>query len=261
MLRFLLVIYVVVTSTQLSAQQPASYESEARQLKKVILLNHINPKSVDDLFSAFVFDHLLHELDPDKIYFNRQEITALFAYRNKIDEDLNTTSWNFLPAITMAYKKSLLRAEGVIGRHTASAFDLNIKESIVADTNFSENEEANTRRWYLTLKHETLNELVYVKKNSPDLPDKEFLLKKEADARLRTRKIFLRRINRILTHPAGYENHVASLFLRSISLGFDPHSSYFSPTDMENFMASLSTEGYYFGINVDENDEGEIVIT
>ena len=30
---------------------------------------------------------------------------------------------------------------------------------------------------------------------------------------------------------------------------------------MENFLASLSTEGYYFGISVDENDRGEIVIT
>ena len=30
---------------------------------------------------------------------------------------------------------------------------------------------------------------------------------------------------------------------------------------MENFLASLSTEGYYFGISVDENERGEIVVT
>ena len=68
-------------------------------------------------------------------------------------------------------------------------------------------------------------------------------------------------IHRILNHASGYENHIATQFLQSVSLAFDPHSSYLSLAQMENFLASLSTEGYYFGISVDENERGEIVIT
>ncbi len=261
MLRFIFIFLVLSTSLPLAAQQPVPVQQEARQLKKVIFLNHINPKPVDNGFSAVVFDHLLHELDPEKLYFTQQEITELSAYKNKIDDDLNTSSWNFLPVVTSLYKKSLLRADGLITQYTQSAFDFNKKEIFIPDTNWAENETTNARSWYMNLKFETLHELAYLKKNMTEISDKEFLLKKEGEARQRTKRSSSRRVKRILNHPSGYENHVATLFLRSISLAFDPHSSYFSPTDMENFMASLSTEGYYFGISVDENDEGEIVIT
>lgn len=261
MLRHIFISLFLLLSLHGLAQQPIAVQDEARQLKKIITQHHINPKPVNDQFSAFVFDHLLHELDPEKLYFTQQEITELSAYKNKIDDDLNTTTWNFLPAITQLYKRSLLRTENLITLHTQSAFDFNKKEILLADTNWAENEAKNASLWYLNLKFETLNELGYLKKNLPEISDKEFILKKEPDARQRTKRSSLRKVSKILNHPTGYENHVAALFLRSISLAFDPHSAYFSTVDMENFMASLSTQGFYFGINVDENDEGEIVIT
>jgi len=261
MLRFIIVLLSCSPSVLLRAQQAVPVQEEARQLKKVIFLNHLNPRPVDDGFSAVVFDHLLQELDPEKLYFTQQEINALSVYKNKIDDDLTGSSWNFFPALATRYKNSLLRAEKLINEHTHASFDFSKKEIFIADTSWAENEVANARLWYLNLKYETLHELVYLKKNGPEISDKEFILKREVDARQRTNRSSLRRVKRILNHPSGYENHIGALFLRSISLAFDPHSSYFSPTDMENFMASLSTEGYYFGISVDENDDGEIVIT
>jgi carboxyl-terminal processing protease len=54
---------------------------------------------------------------------------------------------------------------------------------------------------------------------------------------------------------------MATLFLNCMSHAFDAHSAYMSPTQMENFMSALSSEGYYFGISVDENENGEFVIS
>ncbi len=216
---------------------------------------------MDDLFSAKVFDHVLNALDPEKLYFTQQDITALSTFKDKIDDDLTGTSWNFLPAITERYKQSLLRSEAIITRHTKVPFDLSKKELFISDTAWAENDVASAALWHKNLKYETLDELIQLQKRTPEIKDSEFLTKKEADARQRVQRNSLRMIHRILNHASGYENHVATQFLQSVSLAFDPHSSYLSLAQMENFLASLSTEGYYFGISVDENERGEIVIT
>ena len=261
MLRCILKSVFLTVSISTLAQQPASVQNEALQLKKLILQHHFDPKPVDDLFSAKVFDHVLNALDPEKLYFTQQDITALSSFKDKIDDDLTGTSWNFLPAITERYKQSLLRSEAIITRHTKVPFDLSKKELFISDTAWAENDVESVALWHKNLKYETLDELIQLQKRTPEIKDSEFLAKKEPDARQRVQRNSLRMIHRILNHASGYENHVATQFLQSVSLAFDPHSSYLSLAQMENFLASLSTEGYYFGISVDENERGEIVIT
>ena len=261
MLRYILKSVFLTVSISTLAQQPASVKNEALQLKKLILQHHFDPKPVDDFFSAKVFDHVLNALDPEKLYFTQQDITALSAFKYKIDDDLAGTSWFFLPAITERYKQSLLRSETIITRHTKVPFDLSKKELFISDTVWAENDVASAALWYKNLKYETLNELIQLQKRTPEIKDSEFLTKTEPDARQRAQRNSLRMIHRILNHASGYENHVATQFLQSVGLAFDPHSSYLSLAQMENFLASLSTEGYYFGISVDENERGEIVIT
>jgi len=261
MLRCILKSVFLTFSISTLAQQPASVQNEALQLKKLILQHHFDPKPVDDLFSAKVFDHVLNALDPEKLYFTQQDIAALSAFKDKIDDDLKGTSWNFLPAITERYKKSLLRSEEIITRHTKAPFDLSKKELFISDTAWAESDAASSALWHKNLKYETLDELIQLQKRTPEIKDSEFLTTKEPDARQRVQRNSLRMIHRILNHASGYENHIATQFLQSVSLAFDPHSSYLSLAQMENFLASLSTEGYYFGISVDENERGEIVIT
>ena len=225
-----------------------------------MLEHHVSPRPVDDAFSEFVFDHLLQTLDPNRIYFTKEDITNLVLYKTKIDDELAGASWNFLPAITQRYQECLLRSERIITEQTKIPFDLSEKEKLVADSNWTENTTDHIQRWYLNLKAETLSQLIRLKRNMPDASDTEFLRQKEADARQLAKRTSIRMIRRILDHSSGYENHVASLFMRSVSLGFDPHSNHFSLHEMQNYLASMSTEGFYFGISVDENDQGELVI-
>ena len=261
MLRYVFKTIFLAVSISTLAQQPASVKKEALQLKKLILEHHFDPKPVDDLFSAKVFDHLLNALDPEKLYFTQQDISALTAFRNKIDDDLTGSSWEFLPLVTDRYKESLLRSEAIIKKLTKVPIDVSKKELFVSDSLWAESDAASAIRWHKNLKYETLDELVHLQKKTPEIADAEFPGKKQAHARQRVQRNSLRMIHRILNHASGFENHVATQFLQSVSLTFDPHSSYLSLEQMENFLASISTEGYYFGISVDENDRGEIVIT
>lgn len=261
MVRGIFNFLLLLISIDLLAQQPVSVRNEAAQLKKVILEQHVSPRPIDDAFSEFVFNRLIDELDPDKLYFTQQEITELSAYKNKIDDDLNGTSWNFFPILSQRYKNCLLRVDGIITQHTKMPFDFSTNEIFVTGTTWAQNETENARRWHAYLKYETLNELVRIKKTMPDTADKDFLIRKESDARMRTQRSSLRMVRRMLNHSSGYENYVSNVLLQSIGLAFDPHSMYLSSTQMENFVGSLSTEGFYFGISVDENEKGDLVIT
>ncbi|WP_276365401.1 carboxy terminal-processing peptidase [Chryseolinea sp. H1M3-3] len=259
-MRFIIISFFLLNSLIAIAQQTASVKNEALQLKKLILQNHFNARPVNDTYSSIVFHHFLNVLDPERLYFTQEDITALSQFKYKIDDDLTGTSWNFLPAVTQRFKQSLLRTEGIIIQNTKAPFDVFKNEVFIADTSWAPNEKSLADRWYKNLKFETLNVLIRLQKRTPEVPDKDFISKKEAEARLKAQRNKVRVIQRILNHAAGYESHIASQFLQSVSLSFDPHSSYLSFAQMENFLASVSTEGYYFGISVDENDRGEIII-
>ena len=41
---------------------------------------------------------------------------------------------------------------------------------------------------------------------------------------------------------------------------FDPHTNYFSPQGKQQFQESLSTEALSFGLELDENEKGQIVV-
>ncbi|HEX6223224.1 MAG TPA: carboxy terminal-processing peptidase [Chryseolinea sp.] len=261
MLHYLLKTLFLTVSISTLAQQAASVKNEAMQLKKLLLEHHFDPRPVDDVFSSKVFDHLLNALDPDKMYFTNQDIQAITTFKTQIDDELSGHAWEFLPAVTERYRQSLLRSEATIKRHTKAPFDLSKNELFVSDTVWTDDDAANARLWYSSLKYDVLDELLHFQKKEPAIADGQLLAKKEVEARGRVQRNSLRMIHRILNHSSGFDNHVATQFLQSISLTFDPHSSYLSLSQMENFMASLSTEGYYFGISVDENDRGEIVIT
>lgn len=260
MLRCTFSLVFLIAGLSTFGQTSVSVQQEAIQLKKKLLEFHVSPRPIDDKFSVDVFDFLLKSLDPDKLYFTQQDLNELKAFRTKIDDELEGVSWNFLVEITSRFKKNLQRSEKVVMKHTAEPFDFTKDEIYYSDTSWTLDESENERRWKLHLKFETLNELIRLRAGVPTDTEKEFLQKKEGEARQGVRKSSLRLISRILQHPSGYENHVASLFLRAISLAFDPHSTHFSFTEMQDYMTSLSTEGYYFGITIDENESGEIII-
>ena len=152
MLRYILKTVFLTVSIYTLAQQPVSFQNEALKLKKLILQHHFDPRPVNDLFSVKVFDHVLDALDPERLYFTQQDIIALSAFKNKIDDDLTGNSWNFLPVLTERYRQSLLRSEAMITRHTKAPFDLSKNELFISDTAWATNDAASAALWLKNLK-------------------------------------------------------------------------------------------------------------
>lgn len=244
-----------------SGQKTRDYHREALLLKKILVQEHFQPRAIDDSFSRQVFDTFLRSLDEDKVYFTAADIALLATYRDRLDDELNDRSWEFLDRITSLYRKCLVRAEATIRKETELPFRAASKEYFASDTTqWAGDEKVLQLKWHQWLNFQTLDRLADLKKLRPSETSR-FFNDHEPEARSRVKAFELRMISRILNHPSGFENYVASAYFRSIAAVFDPHTTYYDVTDMENFLSSLSTEGYYFGVTLDENDYGNVMIT
>jgi carboxyl-terminal processing protease len=233
---------------------------EASQLVKLLLEKHVQPLSIGDEFSNRVFDLVIEELDPNGFILTMEDIKRLRAYRDTIDDDISGKSWLFFPALTDTYKKALSRSLEFVVAATDVPVDVYAKISPL-DTTRARSEFDHKSFWRLLLHHYIMADVAELRPANASTGEKEFLTKFEPLVRRKLRLRNQHMIQRTLNHPEGYDKYVASVFMRSISQAFDPHSTYLSMTEMENFISQLSTEGYFFGLGLDENDKGEIVIT
>src|SRR6185437_7360858 len=115
---------------------------------------------------------------------------------------------------------------------------------------YSTDEAALVKRWNKTIKYKIL----------AGLYNSDSIVKKEPEVREQVKAILLRSVNRILEHPGGFEQYVATQYLRSFGSCFDAHTLYMSQTEWQNMQAELSPEGLSFGLELEDNDNGEIVI-
>lgn len=259
-MKFSLSILFAVICWESVAQPAPTASTEAIQLKKVILEKHLEPGLVDNGFSSDAFGLLLNDSDPEHLYFLQEEIDKLNSMHDKIDNDLNLNSWVFFPLFAAAYEKALQRAEKILIQESSKPFDLGKKDVRRADTTWCADESQLRARWSLVLKSETLQDMANVRKSKAAVAEKDFLAAQEPVSRKKAQTARIRSIRRIFDHPSGFQDFLLDKYYNALSNAFDPHTVYFSPTQMENFLSALSSEGFYFGFSIRESESGEIEI-
>jgi len=236
------------------------HQTEAYLLKNALSRKHLQPRIIDNTFSEQVFKLFLENLDPQKLYFTEAELKPLRKYTHLLDDELNGTSWKFLNELKPVYRNALGRAQGIVEQLGKTPVPEKTTGRLVEDTvNWAASEPELLYNWRMQHAFEVLNRITNVEKK-PGETSSAFFKRCEPQARSIVRSVELRTIKRLLEHPDGFDNHVAAVYFQSISGVFDPHTTYLPATEMENFLMSLSTEGYYFGVTLDENEHGDIVL-
>ena len=258
-------LLVLLTSFQ-GFSQSASDNSrrEAQLLMKLIYENHFEPRKSDDTLSIHVFDSFLTELDPDHLYFTKADINSIQKYRTLLDDELNGNSvWSFLNETTLLYKKCLNRSEQLVQSILQKPFTWSSQElPIRLDTTVWASDDARNRyNWERWLKYKTLQRLYSLKMLDSTASINGYVQLHEASVRKQVMTSEVRAIHRILNHTTGFQNYITTTFLRCVAMAFDPHTVYFSANEMENFVTSLSAEGFSFGLALDENAKGEVIIS
>ena len=243
----------------------SSSQQQVKALLQTIKEKHYSPRTIDDNFSGAVFDKTFENLDPDKIFFTKADLSGFATYRTTLDDELNGNTWIFLNKIIPVYRQRLLQADTLITDITSKPFDFLLNEflSTDLDTSWPATEQEKKAKWHQTLKYETLEglaDIASIQYSQIKAIDKKAVFAKEMQVRLMIKSRHLRQVRGILQSAEGFENYVQSIYLDVIASCFDPHTNYFPETEKQNFESGISKDGYYFGFILGENEKGEVSI-
>lgn len=220
------------------------YGRTAIELLRELETKHYSPVTFDDVFSNQVYDHYIEALDGQKLYFLENDIEQLERFRLTLDDSLKNGDLQPAYEIYNLYHKRLLER---------LVWAVEYVESEVAELDYSEQE-------YLTLDREELpwasdetelNEIWRrrVKSSALSLTLTGMETDKIVD---RLSKRYRNQLSQVSKTNA---RDVFQAYLGTVASTVDPHTSYFSPRDSENFNMSLRGSLQGIGAQLTSEDE------
>ncbi|HEY2727846.1 MAG TPA: S41 family peptidase [Parafilimonas sp.] len=226
---------------------------------------HIQPRILNDSLSNDFFNQLLKQLDEDHIYFNKEDITHLSAYKFQLDDQIKQQKTDFLKLITAIYTKRLQQADTIIddiGKKTLN-FSVTEKFTVAEDLSYPADVISMNNKLYKKIKLEVLSNLLDLNdklslknpsKQKQILDSAQFVFQKKVQS------VYKRDITRILQSPGGVEQFVANEYCKALASCYDPHTEFFPLTEEENFESELGNQQFRFGFAIKEDDDGGVSI-
>lgn len=228
--------------TELSSEPV--YGKTAAELLKELEDKHYSRILFDDQFSHTVFDAYLEALDGSKLYFLQSDIDALSAYRDALDDTLKSGSIDPAFEIYNLYHRRLLeRMVYAINEveNNLDSIDFTLDESIQIDREdapYAQSMAELDELWRQRVKNSALS--LRLAKLEPE----------KIEERLS------KRYRNQLTQVLKTNNRdVFQSYLATVASTIDPHTSYFSPRDSENFNMSLRLSLQGIGAQLTTEDE------
>ena len=262
-----LLLVIALLSGLFSFEQATSpLGRQSRSLLDLIQQKHFDPVPMDDSASAFIYVSLLEEMDPNGMLFLKKDLDEFEQYRYDIDDQIKGGYSTFYDLFTSRFKQRLEEGKVILDGLEGYRPDFSKNDHIELDENgfFKPcvNEQELNDKWQLWLKYAILEEIFeYNYVPDPLTAPIDSLLMQVPGAQKNVIDDRRFGIKSYLEHPAGYEIYMQSFYLDAIAKCFDPHSTYFSPVEKENFEDELSRGNFSFGFSVEEDDERHILIS
>jgi carboxyl-terminal processing protease len=258
----------IILTVCASGQATDRFCEQNKSLLHILENKHYKPIAIGGELSSRTYKLFLQALDPHGLYFVAPDTNILSLCKKNILEDPENADCKItFQKICTLYHQRLKEADTLISLILQKPFDFALTDSIYFGDNekltLARDQQMLKRGWIKWLTYEALLYLF-----SPDSAnDKPFaknnqvILRKEPEVRNKLKVREKRYIRRILNNPDGFENYVASAFLNAVAGSFDPHSSYFSPSDKRNFESAISPEALSYGFELGDNSNGTVQIS
>lgn len=249
------------------AQKRTFHCRKTDQVLSFIQQNHYSPPPIDDRFNETVNRTFINTLDPLGLFFSRDDVKILLErFPDLADLDCDDNK-NFMEHIVDHYRICLLDSELMMETVFSSSLDFNRMDTLVlperGETSYPEDLAGILANWEKYLKFQVLRYYFSTYRSG----DTAFV-KDESNFHLHQDSLWadiLQReyckINHLLDYPGGFDAYIFGIYLNTLTANFDPHTNYFSMSDKELFESSISRNKISFGVDLDQNDEGEIVIS
>ena len=205
---------------------------------------HYSDVTIDDDFSSLVFDSYLDALDSSHLYFLKEDVDKISVNRYTLDDSLRAGSVEpGFEIYNIYYQRVIERLIYAINRveNNIPEMDFTIDESLEIDredapyaTTVAELDEI----WRKRIKNSALS------------------LKLAGDTNEEIEEKLSRRYrNQLSQILKTNERDIFQTYLATVARAVDPHTSYFSPRDSENFNMGLSLSLQGIGAQLTTEDE------
>lgn len=207
---------------------------------------HYKPIDIDNAFADKVLDRFLSYLDYNRSLLTQSEVDEIYANRAKIIRAIQLCDLSYpYELYNMALRKRFNKYSFFVDQLKNNKIDLTVKESVELDRHeapYFQTEEELKHEWLLELKNDYINQLL------SDKTDKEVKERLE------------RRYNAALSKLGQTRSEdVFSIFENSFATAIDPHTSYLSPDDSENFNDNLNLSLEGIGAVLTSEDEYTVI--
>lgn len=220
------------------------YGRTAIELLRELETKHYSPVSFDDRFSSELFDYYIEALDGQKLYFLSSDVLALSSLRVTLDDTLKAGDLQPGFDIYNLYHKRLLQrlvwaVEFVEGG--LDTLDFYSQEELLIDREdapWAQTIEELDDLWRQRIKSSALS----LSLTGMELP----LIQERLSKRFRNQLTQIAKTN---------DRDVFQAYLATVARTVDPHTSYFSPRDSENFNMGLRGSLQGIGAQLTSEDE------
>lgn len=247
----MLIIMSFLSSSLLSAQniteqaiQPEKkHEKIGALVERFIERSHYNHTKVDDKLSSLIFSKFIESLDENRSYFTQDEINAFEIYRFKIDDMLGSDAIDPIYDIFNTYRKRASERMEFALALLEKEPDFTLQESFKfdrSDIDWPSTSVELDEIWRKRVKNDALSLIL----NDKTWDEAKEILTKRYER-------FSKQLNQINS------DDIFETFMNSAVHSLDPHSSYFSPRNSEEYQIQMSLS--YFGIGASLSIEDDYV--
>lgn len=232
---FRLVITLVaigVLLCPLAQAEPVGPTARGKTVTKIVstMLSHTHllQHPLDDEISERFLNSFLRSLDPMKVYFTQQDVDEFLSKQYDLDDRVRQGDIQFAYDVFDRFLSRVDERVALVENLLSEDHDFSVDESIITDPDhieYAANEQVMRDRWRKRVKYDLL-----VQKSD------------EVDPEEATEKLLRRyRSFRTRMHQTD-EDELLERYLTSLSTSYDPHTSYMSPSTLENFEIAMRLE-------------------
>jgi carboxyl-terminal processing protease len=189
---------------------------------------HLSRHALNDEMAERCVKSFLKTLDPMKVYFNQSDVDGFLRRQHELDDMATKGDISFAYNVFNTFLKRIDDRLKVIDEMLATEHDFTVDEEMITDpdaTTYALNDAEARELWRKRIKYDLL-----VQKT-----DK--VEGKEARDKLHRRyHSFARRMQQIDT------DELLEMYLTSFTTAYDPHTTYMSPSSLENFEIQMRLE-------------------
>lgn len=209
---------------------------------------HVTRPKIGDEISKRLFQRFLKDLDPGKMYFLQSDIDDFKKQETELDDMLLKGDLSFAYKVYERFVERIGQRLKLIDELVDMKHDFGVKEYLDTDTakaDYAKDAEELRERWRKRIKLDLLLQRLAAK----PLP--------EAEARQKIRE----RYHGLAKRVKQLDNYdLMEIYLSALAASLDPHSSYLSPTTLEDFTISMRLRLEGIGAVLREENGHTIVV-